>query len=61
MVAQAQSCGPQTAFGYAKLSAEQVRAIRASKDKKLAIAVEFGISMASVKAIRERRRYKWVK
>lgn len=47
--------------GYGRLTVRAVRAIRSSKDKRLAIAVEHGISEAMVCSIRARKTYSWVR
>lgn len=60
IAAQAQSlAGSQR--GYGRLSAASVRAIRRSKDKRIAIAAEHGISEAMVCSIRARVTYRWVR
>jgi hypothetical protein len=45
----------------ASLSAEQVRGIRKSKEKPLALALANGVSESMVRAIRGRLAYKWVR
>lgn len=47
--------------GYGRLTAREVRAIRSSKEKRLAVAVAHGISEAMVCSIRARRTYSWVR
>lgn len=44
-----------------RLSAEQIKAIRLSKDKPISIATDHRISEALVRAIRRKTAYRWVK
>ncbi len=47
--------------GGRKLSEDQVREIRASTDKVMCIAADYGISIANVSKIRTGKAYRWVK
>lgn len=44
-----------------RLTAEQVRLIRESKDKLIVIAGDFGISAGMASLIRQRKSYRWVR